>query len=309
MVHPFPFEKLRKFTGAQRNLISQILKVFPAKGYDPSLVDDLTQKLKKYFGETFWCRYESLFESSRAQFISSLPERFVVLVVSLTPLSKKIIIELDPVLSLALIDKLLGGSGKSPEMVHQLTPLQEGVLQFVAVKVLKELSQATTGSSYKLRFEKIVTSVQSLPLPEEEGDALSLLTFRFRVEKEDGYIRLALSHSFLSELAHLQEAVFNPEKTASYRYSADRGHAVEHFRTLVWAELGSVNLTTDEIGSLSRGDVLLLEEVYPRYDGKEMKGTARLHVGAGTHGFIDTSIERDGDAMGLRLNRVVSEGG
>lgn len=306
MIIPFPYDKLRKFTPAQKNLVAPLLSAFPSRGYEPKVVQDVALNLKKYLGDDFRFRFESLFECSYAQFLENLPERFLVLVVSLTPLQKKIIIELDPLLSLALIDKLVGGSGKMPEAARPTTSLEEGVLQFLAVKVLKELSTHLAGQANRLRLDRVVTQSRPLNLLEEMETNTFLATFRFRIDHQDGYLRIAFTQSFLSELSRA-EPVFDAEGIEASEFRASRFKGVEHFRTLLWAELGRVTLTTQEIASLSRGDVLLLEECYPAFDGKKLNGEVRLRLGQGTGGFLDAEVEPPSGSLKLRLRRVVNE--
>lgn len=306
MITSFPFDKLKKITAAQNNLLAPLLSAFPLRGYEPKVVQTLADNLKKFLGDSFRFRYESLYECSYAQFLEHLPERFLVLVVSLTPLTKKIIIELDPLISLALIDKLVGGTGKMPEAARPPSPLEEGVLQFLVVKVLRELSTAIAGQDHRLRLDRVVTQSRPLHLLEEEGGTTALVTFRFRVDHQDGYLRMAFTHSFLSELDRAQP-IFDPQGIGADDFYASRLKGIDHFRNLLWAEVGRVTLTTLEIASLSRGDVLLLEECYPTFDGKKLHGGVRLRLGQGTGGFLDADVETGEGALRLRLKRVVKE--
>jgi len=306
MLTPYPFDKLRKFNSAQKTLVAPLLSAFPSSGYEPKLVQDVAANLKPYLGDSFRFRYESLFDCSYAQFLENLPERFLILVVSLTPLSKKIIIEIDPLLSLALIDKLVGGAGKMPEAARPPTPLEEGVLQFLVVKVLKELSTSLSGEAHRLRLDRVITQLRPLHLLEEEGAVASLVTFRFRVDHQEGYLRIAFTHSFLSELSRAQP-VFDPDGIRSDEFYAGRFKGVDHFRNLLWAEVGKVTLTAHELASLSRGDVLLLEECYPVFDGKKLQGGIRLRLGQGTGGFLDGDVEPSEGSLKVRLRSAVQE--
>lgn len=304
---PFPFDKLKKYTKKEADLLSMLTGYFPARGFEPLLTSRLTESFKKYLGSELIIQYESLYDAPFKQFIAGLPERFVCAAVSLTPLSRKVMIEIDPELAFALIDKILGGSGKTSLMNRPLTSLEEGILQFLVVKVLKELSTLMKGASYQLRFDKILTRTESLGLIEDKETSVVLLTFRLKFGPNDGYLRLCLPHPFLLDVFSGGEPVFDRSASDSRSFFDERSKNVESFKTIVWAEAGKVTLSASEIDNLERGDIILFDEAYPSYDKKHLSGNVRLRIGDVSNVGIDASVTEQPDTYQLKMERIIRE--
>lgn len=300
---PYPFEQLKKYTEKDALLISRFARFFPACNLASPAVSKLGEALKKYLGPTLEIKYESIFETSYSQFIAGLPDRFVCGVVSLTPMARKAIIEFDPELTFVLIDKLLGGSGEMPKVAHPITPLEEGVIQFLLVKILNLVSDLFPDSHRQFRLDQIISKSSSLALIDEERSPVVLLTMRVKIEKADAYLRICLPLSLLSEMMSLDEA---GSEEGAYFFDA-RLKNFEHLRTVLWAEAGRVSLSSGDVGALERGDIVVFDESYPSLDRKTLSGSLKLRVGEGEHAGIDGLIEKDGEVMKVKVERIFSD--
>ena len=295
-IQPFPFDKLKKFTGQEAELFSHLASYFPGRGYDLPILSKMVETLKKYLGSTFSLRFESLFAAPYEKFVAGLPSVFACFVVSLTPLPKKIMIELDSDLAFCLVDRMLGGPGEQPQNLHPFTSLEEGVLQFIVVRVLKELSSLMPKAPYQFRFDKIISTPSAISLLDEPQESMILITFRARINQTTGYIRLCLPHPVALQLFAEPGSVDTSERAKSF----------EHFRTSLWAEVGKVRLTAGEMRQVRRGDIVLFDDSHPDFDGKKLSGNLCLRVGQGTHGGIHATLQ-EGDSLRVKIGTLFDE--
>lgn len=292
-LQPFPFNKLKKYTSEEAQLFSRMASYFPGQGYDSPLLVQMTETLKKYLGSSFSLRYESIFEAPYEKFVAGLPSIFACLVVSLTPLSKKIMIELDSDFAFCLVDRMLGGAGEQPQNLQPFTSLEEGVLQFVVVRLLKELTSLMPKAPYQFRFDKVVTTSTAVSSLAEAKEPFILLTFRAKLNQTEGTIRLCLPHPVALQIFSQNANV-----------ELDNWGNVEHLRTAIWAEVGRVTLTAGEIRQVQRGDIVLFDESYPDFDGKKLSGTISLRIGEGTHGGIQALLEEEGNSLRVKVGNI-----
>ena len=305
-IQPFPFAKLKKVAKKEAEIFSWLAKYFPAPGLAPVFVEKLLEAMKRHLGAGFQLRYESVFEADHGKFIAGLPERFVCLVVSLTPLPEKVIIELDSDFSFALIDKMLGGEGVVPRLSRPYTKLEEGVLQFFCVKILKELADLMKQAPVKFRFDKIATQPQTLKALSEENESMVFLTFRLWLGEVEGYVRLAIPHAVVLSLASNPLTFMDGSLTRVAQFESQRLTAFDHFRTVLWGEVGRVTLTVAELKQLDRGDIILFDESYPTLSENHLSGCLRLRVGEGNSGEIDALVTESNETLKVKLERVIS---
>ncbi|MBI2339097.1 MAG: hypothetical protein HYU99_01860 [Deltaproteobacteria bacterium] len=309
-VQQFPFDKLKKCSAKEAEIFSWIARYFPAPGLAPPFVERLVHVLKRYLGEGFHLRFESVFEADYGKFIAGLADRFVCLAVSLTPLPEKVMIELDSDFSFALIDKILGGEGAVPRLSRSPTRLEEGVLQFFCVKILKELADLMKQAPFKFRFDKIAVQTQALKALSEENRPMVLLTFRAGLTGVEGYIRLALPHPVLLSMAANPSPFMDRLLTEVPNFEGDRFSVFDHFRTVLWGEVGKVTLTVAELKQIDRGDIVLFDESYSSLEENRIGGSLRLKAGDGNGGWIEARVvegdkTQSADALKVKLERVI----
>ena len=294
---PFPFERLKKVTSGEAALFNWLAGCFPARNFSSPVLFALTEAMKKYLGSSFSIRYESVFEATFGQFVAGLPEHLVIPVVSLTPFPKKVMIEFDRALALASIDRILGGQGEPSGLAQSITPLEEGVLEFLVTKILNELGRVYPMAG-KLRMDRMVTAAAPLALLEEEKTSLILLTFRVHLHKTDGYVRIAIPLPLLNDISVRQGSFENAS------FFEERMKGFGHFRTLLWAEAGNVSLSVQDLENLERGDIILFDEAYSSLEEGKLAGAARLKVGEGLSGGMEADLSRGEKGFSARLNSV-----
>ncbi len=298
-ITPFPFEKLKKYTDKQAELFTHLSHLLPFELEGDNSILDV---LKKYFGKQFTLRFESVFDAPYEKFIAGLPERFVAFVIGLTPSAKKVMIELDPDFALALVDKLLGGSGEVPQEFRPITSLQEGALKFVVVRILKELSDKLPQSPFSFRLDKVLSQATDLARQEDQGEWVILLTLRIKMGEVSGYIRLCFPHPLLSELAGPAfQNLKDFEENSVFSKKLERMEAV---RIPAWAEVARVSLLNNELAELRKGDIILFDETYSDFDGKNLSGNVHLRIGDEGLGVVEGKLVASQETLKIILENT-----
>jgi flagellar motor switch protein FliG/flagellar motor switch protein FliM len=76
------------------------------------------------------------------EFIRSIPNPCTIAIVSMEPLNGAALLELDPAVSFAVIDRLFGGRGKAANLTRELTDIESSVTEALLVRLLGNLREA-----------------------------------------------------------------------------------------------------------------------------------------------------------------------
>lgn len=288
----YPFEKLKRYSREDARLIGSLAQLFPSRNFETPLVAKLAPLFKKYVGQSLEISYESLFESSYEQFVGNLAEHFVCFGVSLTPHVKPVIIEADSDLIFSIIDRTLGGDGASKLAKRALTPLEEGLLQFLVIECLQEVALLFENTEASLKWRHYYANTKILGRLEKPEARTILLTFRVRLGSEVGYVRLCFFEDFLKQVMASQVGDFAALASNQQKFLALRWQSLEHLRTVLWAEVGKVSLTTGEWAQLEKGDIVMFDEASPRLDNHgQLSGDIFLRCGDGESGGLMATLE------------------
>ncbi|MBX7149092.1 hypothetical protein K1X76_08390 [bacterium] len=289
-VETFPFDKLPRFTRAECEVVSFMAKYFPVSFADSALLDQLGRSLKKYFGDAFSINFENMEEIALDNLNAKIAGKCVVAAVSLTPYTKKLIITSDLDLTTAIIDKALGGGGEVPEVPGELTALEEGVLEFVAAKVLKALNGVTASPSHRFILESLETRRFKSEVLYVSTERFYVLRFLAAVNNVSGIIAVHIPLSLLFEMKGRSDIFAANE---NMRYQTQRLKDFDNLRTVLWGELGHVLLHPQDLNILDRGDVVLFDETDASLMDGKVKGTIKLRFGDGRGAGFEAFVEAD----------------
>lgn len=267
----FPFETLKSFDSSH----------LPFLSFFHSFLDEVEVGRKVSFLKGL---LRTSFEIGKPKVSSFLFENFtqqispkpVVVFLSNTSVCEKILVEIDSGLAMSVADLALGGEGEVSN--KSMTVLEEGVLEFLILKVLKELKLA--GST---RFVKIEKDPKNISASFEEKERLFSVHLSVVVGPFSGFIRFLFPTSFLIENQKTQNLPFT-----------NLASKWPELKTILWAEAGKTVLKPTEIQNLQAGDIVLLAET-SILKNKNIEGQVFLHVGEEKSGEIPALIsEKEG---------------
>lgn len=212
-------------------------------------------------------------------------------------------LEVDLGLAHAAIDMLLGGSGEALAL-RPLTDIEEGVMTYVIIEVLKSFAPTLDPALPRLRLEGVCRGFDDVV--QLVGDELQLAAVQLKAVfgTHTGYVRLFIPASVLSQA--------NPPSDAAVRRARRASEAQAHIgrlksvRTWLRAEIGTVEINSTDLAQLHERDVILIDQLSARPDKGE-GGTARLKVGMGRVGWLEADVSVTDNRFRATVKSVVLE--
>lgn len=166
-------------------------------------------------------------------------------------------------LVLAMIDRLLGGSGRYKGKPRELTEIEQALLKSIVVRVLDEFGE-TWEPFTKLNVRLV--SFESNPAfaqIAEPNETVCVTSFEVKMVDTNGTMRLCIPHSALQQVKPRLSArrVFSQEKRAPKGAMGEDVKAkLELVAVPITVTLGTAQVTAGELVDLSVGDVIKLDQ-------------------------------------------------
>ena len=222
-----------------------------------------TGVLSGYFRTMVDMEILSVEQLSYGEWVQSLPETTCVFPFSMEPLQGSGAVELNPGLSLSVVDRLLGGQGSAAERMRDLTHLEQTILTRVADQMLRTLaavwSEVLIFTPKIEGFDKQPNLMKLLPDPE----TVVLITFEMKTATMNGAITVcypfvaiepAMAKAGAGAFSH---HAIKPRKIPEGPRWLARGIEEGHVR--VGTHLGTGTVTIGEFIELKAGDVICLD--------------------------------------------------
>jgi len=213
------------------------------------------------------------------EFLMLLPTPTVLSVIEVRDLDGNIAIEMNPSISFAFIDRLLGGQGVPLGKVRPLTAIEQGLMERVLRKGCQELA-AVWAPITTLEF-----SLQSIEANPElarvvgPNEMVVLVTLELKMNEVSGMMNLCLPYVVMEPALHRLGQGTRYPRTASGSTEHVRAALTSSVRTSkldVEIDLGRVDLSLREILDLEPGDVLRFMPAAPTGAQGSVEGVPRL---------------------------------
>lgn len=197
------------------------------------------------------------------EFIRSLVQPTVIGVLEMYPFSGNAIIEINPNLVFAIIDRMLGGRGEFTGKIRELTDIERTVVERVLMRMLELLEESwSTVVDVRFRYENLESNpffVQICP----GTDMVLLVILKLSVGDVEGMISICIPY-FLME--PIMDKLSSQQWFASTGRKADDAamdYLKKHMEKIhipVALELGHTVLNVSDVMQLRAGDVIKLDE-------------------------------------------------
>ncbi|MEW5692775.1 MAG: flagellar motor switch protein FliM [Candidatus Hydrogenedentota bacterium] len=205
---------------------------------------------------------QSVDQMTYEEFIKSIPHITTIAIIDMAPLKGKAVFEIDPGITYAIIDRLFGGEGKTPNLERELTDVEASVMEKVIIRLLNDLKEAWAGVIFlrpKLdALESNPQFVQVVP----PTDMVVLVTFSTKIGDIEGMTNLCIPYITI-------ESIVSKLSAQLWYASIRKGGSSESMQALrkrisniyvpIVAELGATKVSFDQILSLQTGDVIKLD--------------------------------------------------
>lgn len=196
------------------------------------------------------------------EFIRSIPNPTTLGVINMDPLKGSAILEIDPVISFTIIDRLFGGKGESTKLTRELSDIEMSVMEGIIVRILGNLRESwSTVIDLRPRLGTIETNPQFAQVV-PPNDMVVLINLETKVGDVEGMTNLCIPYITI-------EPIIN-KLSAQYWYSSIRRgegdenkdiiqERLDQVKVPLITEVGSVDISLNDLLSLSVGDVIKLE--------------------------------------------------
>jgi flagellar motor switch protein FliM len=246
-----------------------------------SIAQSITMALSGYLRLNLEVNILSLGELTFEVFRNSLPNPTMINVLSLSPIQEKGIGTMDMKLAFSLVDRMLGGPGKTLEKVRTLTTIEQSLLDNV---VKRFLDQVALGWKELCSFQPVVESREMDPqfvqvIPSSEMVLVATFSLTAPGELDPG--ELCFCIPFIS-LENVISKVGNQFRFAAMKRTqspAQRKHLdkiIKQSTLEVVCELGTATQTIGDIMDMKVGDVLVLDQAHDALLPARIAGRERM---------------------------------
>jgi flagellar motor switch protein FliM len=250
----YDFKRPDKFSKDQIRTISIMHETF-ARLTTTSLSAQLRSLAQVHVASVDQLTYE--------EFIRSIPNPTTLAVINMDPLKGSAILEIDPAVTFAIIDRLFGGQGEGTKLSRDLTDIEQSVMENNIVRILGNMREAwSTVIDLRPRLGQIETNPQFAQIV-PPTEMVVLVTLETKVGEVGGMMNFCIPYLTI-------EPIISKLSAQCWSSSVRRGATTENLTILrdrlatigvsVVAEIGSMNLTVRDVLNLKAGDVVRLAD-------------------------------------------------
>lgn len=197
------------------------------------------------------------------EFVASTPNPSMLAILSLDPLPGAGLLALPLHLSMTAVDRLLGGQGAGTQPIRPHTDIEAALVRELLMRALAELNYAF---EVLLPLQSGIVQLESNPQFAQiaaPSDMVVVTSFETRIGSEAGLMTVCLPYSSLQptlERFTSQQLFTERGNTDRDRVGSAMSDRLEDVPIDVSVQFDAVTLTSGEIISLRRGDVLPLHQ-------------------------------------------------
>lgn len=253
-VRVYDFKRALRFSKDQIRSISRI-----HENYARLLTTFLSTQLRTYVNISV----NSVDQIPYEEFIRSIPKLTVLNIYSFLPLNGRILMEINPNIAYALIDRILGGQGQSLEKKDALTEIEKLLLTQILNKAIGCFKEAWSSiidiDPIMEEFEENPQFIQMVS-PNETVVVVSLTT---AIGETSGMINICIPHIILEPIipklsAHywMESTEKEPDPDTYQKISNHLNEAEVELKTI----LGESSISIKDFLNLQKDDVIVLNQ-------------------------------------------------
>ncbi len=202
----------------------------------------------------------SVEQQSYAEFLQAIPDPGIIFTLSASPLAGTAALEISSTVAFTMVDRLLGGSGETPQVVRAATEIELSILEAFVNQVnanlalvwesLLRINFATAGFETHPQFLQIVSP----------NEFVLVITFHIQLHTTSGTMNLCLPVATLEPIIkHIGHPFQQSCTPATQGATSAIATALCRVPLILAAELPKVRLRFDDLLRLEVGDVIKLD--------------------------------------------------
>ncbi len=209
------------------------------------------------------CEVASVEQLAYEEFVNYMVQPTVIGMVEMHPFDGSMLVEINPGLVFAIIDRMLGGRGTFSGNVRELTDIEKTVIERVIMRILELLEDSwSTVVDVRFRFE----SMESNPFFVQicsPSDMVLVVIMKLRVADVEGMLSLCFPYFLMEPIM---------DRLSSQQWFASTSHkgddevrknlllSMNKVKMPLAMELGHTILSLTDVYGLQVGDVIKLDE-------------------------------------------------
>ena len=246
------FRRPDKFSKEQIRTVSFMHETF-ARLTTTSLATQLRSMVHVHVASVDQLTYE--------EFLRSIPSPTALAVINMDPLTGSAILEIEPAITVTVIDRLFGGPGEGAKISRELSEIERAVMESIIVRILGNMREAWSQViDLRPRLGQIETNPQFVQIV-PPTEMVVLVTLETKVEEVEGMMNFCVPYLTIEPIIS--------KLSAQYWYSSvRRGATTENLNVLrdrlagigvpLVAEVGDITLSMRDVMALQPGNVIRL---------------------------------------------------
>jgi flagellar motor switch protein FliM len=301
-ISPFPFDELPRLSAVEQAFERKLARAQETLSGSSDLLESLVDPVAKLLKIRVAAKVTALETVSLDNLVMGLPECSLIAQFRLDVRGSRALLVFDTALAQLLINAVLsGGRAVADEsgidVLRPLSPLSEGVLQYVVVSAMERAVPAFVGKEISPAFEDVIREPARLKSLFANGERFLVAVVSLGTTARDYLVRAVLPLSLLDSLA---------AGSTGGAWSA-RAEAFGDFKADFQVEAGRVEVTEAELAGLSPGDIVIFDESSVRLESGRLTGgeaVMRPYEGDGESGFLMELAATD-EGLSARVKSAV----
>ncbi|MEK7809502.1 MAG: flagellar motor switch protein FliM [Chloroflexota bacterium] len=251
------------------------------------LAERLTSSLPSYLRTMFRPRLIHIEQGRYDDLAQGIPGNTLYNILAFDPLPGRALLIFNPEVTWVILERLLGGSGRTPSASRPLTDIGQALIRGAVEFMLNDV-KASWGKVANIEPRLEDATVNNLWVTMLMRNArVVLITFELLIQGVTGtmsiYIPLTMLKPIAAALTPTAWMAGHEEKHVDEIAQRDLEDAIAETSVPLSVELGSAKLTMAQLAQLSVGDVLLLGTSFQRDLLMSVGDKPRYKVTPGTH--------------------------
>lgn len=197
------------------------------------------------------------------EFSNSMPNPSTLGIVDFLPLNGSILVEINPNVTFAMIERVLGGTGHIYERNRGFTEIELTLIEKIIGQILNLLKDPWKNViELKPRLKNIETNTQFAQII-SPNETIALITLNVNIGSIEGMMHICMPHMVIEPIISKLSTKFWFSGVSKDISSSDIKYIERKIETTVLPVnviLGRCNLTVKDIINLQKGDVILLNK-------------------------------------------------
>ncbi|TCS82947.1 flagellar motor switch protein FliM [Tepidibacillus fermentans] len=197
------------------------------------------------------------------EFIRSIPKMTILNIFEAKPLEGRMVIEVNPNIAYAMMDRVLGGPGIAPDKIGNLTEIETMIMESMFRKVLdyfQEVWKNIIDINPRLEMMEVNPQFMQIVSPNE---TVAVISFNTKIGDTSGMVNLCLPHVVLEPIMPKLSSHnwFSEQKKIANQEDVKKLQKRIRFAALpIKVELGHTEITISDLLQLDVGDVIQLDK-------------------------------------------------